>query len=315
MAATMTAPKATQKAAGDPVVRSEAFKRLKSETLILSRDKAVQAARDHQLLPNSPTERELEPKRVKELVGRLKDGVWIPCSWATVEFNGVKYRMNGQHSSHAMLEAADYLPDELAIHLDHYRAETGEQMAALFRQFDARFSARSKADVSGAYQGLIPEIRGISRGKAKLCIEGVAWYERAIEGLPVPSGDELYSMFFANKYHGFIRWADKILSIKTPEMQRAPIVGAMYATFIASESGAQEFWSHVAKQDLADDSDPRSVLAAELVRVKEGQKDAQPPTPAEFYAKCVKAWNAFRSGDKIRSLNVNTKKGLPELAA
>ena len=87
----------------------------------------------------------------------------------------------------------------------------------------------------------------------------------------------------------------------------------MYGTFIKSESAAQEFWSHVAKNDLTDDSDPRSVLSAELVRIRE-QKGSAPP-PAEFYAKCIRAWNAFRNGDRVRSLMVNTKKGLPEIAA
>ncbi len=91
--------------------------------------------------------------------------------------------------------------------------------------------------------------------------------------------------------------------------------GAIYERFITSESGAQEFWPHVAKNDLIDDQDPRSVLSQELVRIKEARSQGGAPGPGELYAKCVKAWNAFRTGEKIHSLNVNTKKGLPKMAA
>jgi hypothetical protein len=291
------------------------FRRLKSETLQLSRDEGIAAAHDHLALPHSPTERSLDKSRVRYLVGQAKLGLWLPCHWGTVMFEGVKYRMNGQHSSDAMVEAGDDLPETIAIHLDHYTSENAHGMGLLFRQFDARISGRSKQDVSGAYQGLVREIADIPRKKAKLGLEGIGWFERSVERLPVPAGDDLYEAFFRAQYHPFLKWLDVILSIKTPELMRPPIVGAMYHTFITSESGAQDFWTHVAKQDLPDDSDARSVLSAELVRIKEDRGRVEKTAPAEFYAKCIKAWNAFRAGEKIRSLNVNTKKGLPPIAA
>lgn len=290
------------------------FKRIRSETRVFSGEQVKEAAQAHQSLPRSPTERELDPGRVHQLVERIKSGIFLPCSWSTVTYNGSTYRMNGQHSSQAVLEAAEHAPSELVVHFDHYQVSLREGMGVLFRQFDARFSGRSKQDVAGAYQGLVEELQGIRRDHAKLGIEGVGWYERAIEGLPTPSNDDLYTHFLAKKYHKFLRWLNGVLSIKTPELKRAPIVGAMYATFITSESGAQEFWSHTAKNDLNDDMDPRAVLSVELLAIKERKRD-DTPTPAEFYAKCIKAWNAYRAGDKIKSLNVNTKKGLPDIAA
>jgi hypothetical protein len=223
--------------------------------------------------------------------------------------------MNGQHSSQALLEAGDTIPEEVVIHIDHYETNSPEGMGALFRQFDARISARTPQDVAGAYQGLVPALEGINRKNAKLGIEGIAWYRRSVEGLPVPSGDDLYQHLLLETYHAFLRWLDKILTVKTPELKQRHIVAAMYATFIKTETAAQEFWMRVAKNDLPDDTDPRAVLSAELVRIHEEKTSPQKPKPAEVYAKCIKAWNAFRSAEKIRSLNVNTKKGLPEIAA
>jgi hypothetical protein len=295
---------------------SNGFVLIKSETLFLPRAQAVAAARAHQELPHGPTERELDPKRVANLIERIKAKHWLPCQWATVNFDGTKYRMNGQHSSSAMVEAAEELPDKVSLHLDHFDAATAEGMGMLFRQFDARISSRSKLDVSGAYQGLIRELASLSKKKVKLGIEGAAWFERAIEGLPVQSGDELYEKLLRPAYHPFLRWVNGILVHgKTRELEKVPVVASMYEMFLRSESGAQEFWSHVAKNDLADDSDPRSVLSRELTDAIDPEKAAARFKPVEFFAKCRKAWNAFRAGDKIRSLNVNTKKGLPELAA
>ena len=291
------------------------FRLVKSETLIVGREQALEQARAHQTLLRSPAERDLDPKWVEELVGRIKAGRWLPCSWATVIYEGVKSRMNGQHSSQAILDAGDGLPDQVVIHLDQYEAHEPEGMGLLFRQFDDRNSGRSKQDVAGVYQGLTKEaLEGISRKKAKIGIEGIGWFNRVIEKVPVSSGDDLYKNMLREVFHPFIRWLENILSIKTPELERVPIVAAMYGTFIKSEAAAQDFWANVAKNNLSDDSDPRAVLSAELVKIREDKGKAKTPAPGEYYAKCIKAWRAFRMGEKIHSLSVNTKKGLPDIA-
>lgn len=310
------APAAEQSREAPPIEQPKPFRLVKSETHFLARAAAVSAATDHLTLPESPTEREIEPARVKALTDRLRAGLWLPCQWATVTYQGVKYRMNGQHSSTVMVAEAEHLPERVSIHLDHFEADDPDSMGSLFRQFDARFSARSKQDVAGAYQGLVAELKGVSKRKAKLGIEGVAWYERAVEGLPVESGDDLYGKLLSPAYHRFVRWLDKILVHgKTRELEKAAIVGAMYHTFITSESGSQDFWSHVAKGDLPDDADPRSVLSRDLTDAIDPERKSDPPKPGEFYHKCIHAWNAFRTGVKVRSLNVNTKKGWPQIAA
>ncbi len=290
------------------------FRLVASKTHEVDRPAALRMAEKHASLQHSPTERDLDAKHVEELAGRFKSRLMLPCCWATVKYNGKTYRMNGQHSSNAMIAAGDSLPARIAIHFDEYEADAPEGMATLFRQFDSRISSRSRQDVAGAYQGLVVDLEKVDRKHGKLGVEGIAWYLRSIEKLPVKSGDDLYDLFLVQTYHPFLRWLDDVLSIKTPELKNAPIVGSMYATYITSESGAQEFWSHVAKGNLTDDDDARSLLSRTLVEIKEA-KGLDRPAPAEFYAKCIKAWNAFRAGEKVRSLNVNTKKGLPDVAA
>jgi len=292
------------------------FQLLDSETFALTCEKALEAAREHLALPQSPTERMLDRRRTKELVARIKGGTWLPCNWATVLYEGVKYRMNGQHSSRAMLEAADYLPEVVGIHLDHYSVPDRESMALLFRQFDMRQSGRSTADVSGAYQGLVRELEGLSRSKCQKAIEGIAWFQRVVAKEYTPPNDGIYEMFFHPVYYPFLRWFDKFINSKTVELVFDGVVGAMRSTFIVSESGAQEFWPHVAKQDLHDDGDPRMALGKELLAILDSKKTDHPMkvTPSEYYCKCIKAWNAFRFGERVSNLKVVPKKGWPEVA-
>lgn len=288
------------------------FKLLKSETKTLTREQAVAAAEKHAGMDRSPTEREFDAKRTKYLVEILKGGHALPFCWATAVYQGKVYRMNGQHSSRAIVEAGEGLPEKVVVHLDHYEPDGMEGMALLFRQFDARWSGRSRADVAGAYQGLVEPIAKCSKKRVKLAVEGIVWFHRTVEGVPTKAGDDVYMLMHQEAYHDFIKWFDRILSVKTPELEKAPLAAAMYHTFVTSETGSQEFWSAVAKGDFVDDQTPGAVLSKDLVKIKE---EKTPTKPGLLYAKCIKAWNAFRAGTKVRVLDVNTKKGWPEIAA
>ena len=295
------------------------FAFLSSENLALSREQAVEAAKEHLSLTHSPCERPLDRRRLKQLADRIKAGTWLPCCWATVLYEGVLHRMNGQHSSHAMVETAEYLPETVGIHLDRYKADDREGMALLFRQFDMQRSGRTPSDVAGAYQGLVPELGSLSRAKCKQGIEGVAWYLRAVCKEPTTEGDSFFDMLFLPIYYPFLRWFDKIMTSKTGEMEFDGVVGAMYATFVkGGESRSLEFWSHVAKQDLHDANDPRQFLGTLLLKIRDSKNTDHQirTTQSEYYCRCIKAWNAFCFGQSIKNLDVAnpSKKGWPEVA-
>jgi hypothetical protein len=144
-------------------------------------------------------------------------------------------------------------------------------------------------------------------------MDGALWFRRSVEGLPVPSGDRASEQMLDRSFHPFLKWVDSVLSPKTPELKQVGVVAAMYGTLLASETGAEEFWRHVAKNDLAED-EPSTVLSAELLKSIE-QKDQRLQVAVAF-SKAVFAWNAFRTGKKVRSLPVSPKrKGLPEIAS
>lgn len=280
------------------------FQLVKSECVPLTFNLAQEF---HDMTP-SPTERELDPRRVRHLREKAEAGVLVTFHWAKARFNGRWMRINGQHSSSMLCELNGNFPGNLYAHIDEYQVDGPEGLALLFRQFDDRKSGRSPRDVSGAYQGLYAPLADVPREAAKLAVEGVVWWRRSIEGQPVPSGDDQYSLFGEIGLHSFIQWVGQVFTIKTPELRRAQIVSAMYATFIANESEARTFWETVARggQDF-DDNDPTRQLSCWYLRAKQrGLK--KPPKPAEFYQAGIYAWNAHREGKTLTSVRVDTKK-------
>lgn len=280
------------------------FHLIKSSVVPLTRELAAQF-RD---LEPSPTERELSPARLKHLEQKATAGHLVTFNWARAKIGDKVMRMNGQHSSTMLCGLNGDFPAGLFAHIDDYQVDDREGLALLFRQFDDRKSGRSGGDVAGAYQMLEPALRGIPRPMAKLSIEGVAWYLRTVEGAPVENGDDLYRLFHSAGYHPFLLWAQSIFSIKTPELKRVPIAGAMYATWQKSEDEAGKFWTQVARGGVEfEDNAPSTVLDNWLKAAREGETK-ESLKPAQYYQGCVYAWNAHRESKTIDAIRADTRK-------
>lgn len=292
------------------------FQLLKSETRKVRGKDAKEAAAKFAGMPKSPTERELRPERVRRLVHILEHRLHLPFQWATVEFDGQTYRMNGQHSSNAVNEC-ERLPEEIVLHLDQYKADDKEGMVELFRQFDQRWSQRSSLDVCGAYKGLVTELGHCDTKVCKVAAEAISWHLKVYDAATGPSGDDVFDLLHNPAYHEFVLWCDRVLSKLTPHItSHKETVAAMYATFQVSQSGAQKFWFDVAggPDRYTNDAEPGAVLSAELLRSLDDAEFRKTLAPADYFRKAIKAWNAFCKGESIRSLNVSRMKAGQKLA-
>jgi len=279
------------------------FELVKSEV----KDLTPELAKEFHELEPSPTERELNPARIKHLREKADTGRLITFQWSAVEFKGKRLRMNGQHSSAMLCGLDGAFPKNLKVHLDEYKVQDQEDLAILFRQFDDRRSSRSAGDVAGAYQGLEPALHDVPRSSAKLAIDGIAWVSRTVRKEPTNKGDGIYEMFHDVMYHPFVKWIGDIFSIKTPEMKQAPVVGAMYDTFEANEAEAKKFWHQVAAGGVEfEDNAPSTVLDSWLKAIKEGKDEDI--KAAHVYQGCVYAWNAYREGKTIKDVKHDTRK-------
>jgi hypothetical protein len=268
-------------------------------------------AEEFRNLEPSPTERELNPLRLKHLKMKAEAGQLVTFHWSVARLGDKRLRMNGQHSSNMLCGLNGNFPKGLKVHIDEYEVQNKASLALLFRQFDDRKSNRSPSDVAGAYQGLYEELNDVPREPAKMAVEGACWYDRHIEGLPPVSGEDQYVRFGEPGLHGFIRWVGELFTIKTPELRRPTIVAAMYGTFMKNEAEARKFWAEVARggEEYADNA-PSTILDAWLKAMAEKRGAKTEVKPANLYQGCVFAWNAYREGKTISTIKFDTKKGL-----
>lgn len=283
------------------------FQLVKSEV----RDLTPRLTQEFCEMEASPTERELNPQRVKHLREKADAGLLVTFHWSVANFNGKRLRMNGQHSSTMLAGLDGNFPKGLKVHVDEYEVTDSGDLATLFRQFDDKKSSRSTNDVAGAYQGLHQELRDIPRTSAKLAVDGISWYQRAVEGDASRGGDDAYTRFGDQRVWPFIKWIGEIFSIKTPELKRPAVVGAMYATFISNEKISRTFWDKVARGgDEYNDMAPETVLDNWLKAATDKEKkEILKIKPAHFYQGCVYAWNAYREEKSIKDIRSDTKKG------
>lgn len=258
----------------------------------------------------SPTERDLNPQRVKHLRQKAEAGHLVTFNWATADINGRTVRMNGQHSSNVLSEMRENFPEGLYVHLDEYEVDSPEGLALLFRQFDDRKSGRSVADVAGAFQGLHPKLAEVNKAVAKLGVDGIAWWRKTIEGVPVAAGDDVYNLFNEESLHPFLLWLNDIFSIKTPELRKPQIVAAMYATWDVNREEAKKFWDQVARGGIEyEDNAPSSMLDKWLKDAKDGTLKEE-LKPAQYYQGCIYAWNAYREDKTLKDIKADTRKAL-----
>ena len=146
-------------------------------------------------------------------------------------------------------------------------------------------------------------------------VEGAAWYDKKVEELPAPSGDDVYTLFGKKSLHSFIKWIGEVFSVKTPELRRQTIVAAMYGTFDKNEVAAREFWQKVSRGGVEfEDNHPTTMLDAFLKSAVEDKKKLDLKA-GNFYQASIYAWNAFREDKTITSVKYETKKGLYAVAA
>src|SRR5262249_25475318 len=144
-------------------------------------------------------------------------------------------------------------------------------------------------------------------------VDGVAWWRRSVEKVPVPSGDDVYVLFREAPLHTFIRWVGEVLSSKTHELKKPHVAAAMHATFAANETEARKFWKEVSRGgDEFDDSAPSAVLdrwLQDLRTDKPGKSAKNYVGPGELYQGCVFGWRAYREGKRIREIRYDLKHG------
>lgn len=231
------------------------------------------------------------------------------------------YRLNGQHTCWARTN----MPANWScrVTLSHYRCKTLADARQLYASID-RGAPRTKGNVINSYLQGTDQFDGCSAKVVQLLASGLAVWLYEFRRTK-PDGDELAHLLqtqHADLANHLIDFMGRKIDKSENHMHRAPVFGALYATFSKSRTAAVEFWTPV-RSGIGMDSltDPRlklrNALMNSVIQSKGGNAGSRSTREAfsamDMYAWCLNAWNYFRRGDPCRHLKGLIAGQLPKI--
>ena len=253
-------------------------------------------AREVSEMPRYNGERPIKKMRLRELEDKLDLGLFYAPRWSFAEFEGRRYRVNGQHSS-LMLSETRKFPDSMQVVWDEFLADSLEDVADLFSQFDPRLCVRSRGDVVGAHGSCHKELEEVTPSKLVKIMGGVTY--GLTDGVGVRSVSDNNKGRMVHEHTAFASWVNQFLgklwTFKTP------VIAVMFRTYSVDAMVAKCFWQDVYDESAPDNDDPTRVLANFLRDNMKGRNfNGRGFDSKAFYCKCIHAWNAYRSGKKTK---------------
>jgi hypothetical protein len=284
---------------------------IKTEKVPLTRDLAESFSQ----LPTFKGDRERDNAagiaRILWLEERLRAGKFHTPKWATVQFAGTIYRMNGGHSSTMLAKFDGQFPRNLEAIIDRFVCETTEDIADLFDQFDPRLSTRTSVERINAHKAVYAELDTVSPTDIHRIISGIAFWMGQDGEIPRVLEEGRIRLIHDNQH--YLLWASQYSGKRA--LGNVGIQAAMYATHRRNQDHATLFWDHVKEEDAPDNRDPTRTLATFLrdaIGKKQFGSAAPLWTPRAFFVKSIHAWNAWKTG-QTTSLKYRPDCGWPKV--
>lgn len=297
----------------DPLLLDQQNQDTKLNYQVLS-DKVVvlddEKASSYIELPVFKGERDITDSHVQRLFDEMSKGHFNPLLviLSSCEFQGVTYKINGQHTCWAKYYCSGYEPQVREI---KYRVETEEDLRQLYATYD-RGMGRSDSHLTMVELANNPHLREIPNSVIKLVTSGMKYWSfpttaarRRCSPQDVASlaTDKHLNLFLA--ICSFVR--DNIESSKDAQFaRRVAVIAAMFETFNKAQGPSADFWLPVLNGiGLDSKEDPRYQLRSFLleVRVKSSSsRGVRSVSDEEMYNHCVPAFNKWRRGEKIKAI-------------
>lgn len=261
-------------------------------------------------LPVFKGERDITDSHVQRLFDEMRKGHFNPLLviLSSCEFQGVVYKINGQHTCWAKYYCDGYTPQVREI---RYRVETEEDLRQLYATYD-RGMGRSDAHLTMVELANNPHLRDIPNNVIKLATSGIKFwnFESSADRRRCSPQDiaslvtERHLTLFLSVC-SFIR--DNIEGSRDAQFcRRVAIIAAMFETFSKVAGASSEFWTSVVTGlNLNSKEDPRHQLRAFLLSVKVNSavnSRSRSVTDEDMYNHCIPAFNKWRKGEKIKAL-------------
>jgi hypothetical protein len=259
---------------------------------------------DFATMPKCRSERPFSKDREAYLLAELESGRWHSPRWAIAYFENKRYRVNGQHSSAMLATCNGTFPENSDVLIDEFRVDSELELAALFDRFDRPESSRTFRETINAHKAVEDDLAELSVvmasqlvGAIAFCADPHANHTRAADRAAL-----------LHHHKPFMVWAAEFA--RSRDLNRVPILACVYKSWQVDPVAAKEFWAWVRDGSHPENTHPSRVLQAFLVREGHprnnpggGRRD-QRWNRLEIHVKCIRAWNAYRTGITTSLLKV-----------
>ena len=296
------------------------FELTKAEVLYLQTKEAVLAFIEKiTSYGGTINERKLSLSRCERIKEKILSGEMLPFTWVLAFIEAVHrwQREDGQHSMYTfghLMTAEDWelVRFPVVVLYQEYACETEIDSSALFEQFNASWSARSRVDMIGVHLAAHPELKAaITPEQANKAVQGLQWYLENVEDYPRGSVHAQFELLHQNgefaKFYRFLGHAGLNLDNTTKELAHKAVIAAMYHTTRQGDDGDTLFWRVVSSRPEAilDETCHEHKLAVFLKKAIRDRCDwtsrqlrdfytNKNPNPLEIYATCLRVFAAWR---------------------
>jgi hypothetical protein len=251
------------------------------------------------------------------LLGTIESGVWTLARWATCDCKELsrRIRVNGQHSSAALVKAAasGMFPSGTQAVIERYECDTEEDLAEVFDLFDNPMSARTTSDKFAFYAGTHDDLAGLDPVLLGTICNGVARYKTSrkidlkakkaeVDQIPLTFPAREKGQYLNEpKVREFLRWAYGLSATKLPKaLRETEITQCMFNDFSVDEKFARLFWERVFASSHDDPDHPTRQLYATLVELL--AKDRRSRGRGKFVNVCSKMYRIFIKYEQLQQL-------------
>lgn len=250
-------------------------------------------------------DRQIKAWRVKSYQTAMVNGTFRTCEWAQAKCkeNGKTYRVNGKHTSHAMVGMNGSMPKSLYVIVEEYECDTLEDVARLYATFDSKKGVRSTGDINQSFAASVPALADVGSKIINLSVTGISYATWGIAGSSRVDADVRASL--VNDNANFVLLLRETIGNpcrSTSHVTRAAVVAAMYLTWQKAKQASTTFWTAVKDGSGADHNSPDRVLNKWLLQTSSKihygtVTHAKMAGVHEMMVRCLHAWNAYRKGE------------------
>lgn len=248
-------------------------------------------------------ERSLKRQRLKNLRREIRNGNAIAFRWAVAQYNGTKYRVNGQHTAHIFASNKMDIPAGTTVILEVYDCDSMDDVTRLWSQFDAPYSSRNRSENLENVFSTVPELQGLTVRITHLAASAVCFalvrHERTLSHHDKAE--------LAVKEKDFLVWCNRVFPKPGP-CYKLGILVAAFVTYRENPDRAEIFWSEVQNGTNTNVNSGSRVLERYCLAYQSGQ-----PSPGrkafnrdQWIEVAISAWRRWLTNRSVKSLTLSS---------